>query len=390
MSNSGRSDNDNESKTSDTENNSETFQFSPIPINDVRQKQTPPDKLVLGIFEPIANPVAIPVNLENRNRLVGVENAPIFYQADALPSLLKTTPSSAINKNGERVVRFLLTMDNQLIFAREGAPSGEIPAHYQMANFDVEKAKCLTAGNAFFNEKGELCRLNHKSGDFRPSFDTLQFIMPLVIALGIPVASELVIDKLDKNGGLIKSIPLDTSLIKPERNPPKVMDTSLSLGVSSTAALMNLLNHSDSISFEKLPISPQTAIPAGNIVNSNDNDQRRYKEGIEFLINQLPSKSSTKKKYLHAIQNISPMEKMIDALVSLSTKTLKRHEGKKKEYSDHSTGIHQAIKETKLSDPYDKSPIARLILEGAIKSIVNSSFSDQSDAPIMTSVHKRK
>ena len=157
---------------------------------------------ILGIFKPVEKK-EIPIKdiFSARGQLGNVKNSPTFYKASALPKLLEVATRSGVRYDGDRVLRFLLSTNNNLIFAKEGYPSKDIPAHFQMANLNYEHAKCLTAGNAFFNEKGELCKINHKSGDFRPSFDSLQFVFPALLKAGIPIAKELEIDKLNDKSG---------------------------------------------------------------------------------------------------------------------------------------------------------------------------------------------
>ncbi|MFA5959108.1 MAG: hypothetical protein WC785_01155 [Tatlockia sp.] len=104
---------------------------------------------------------------------------------------------------GFKVLRFLLRTDGTLVFGAEGTPSsiGKIPAHFQLTaepkqweHLEVYGASCLTAGNAYFDEKNRLCGLSNKSGDFRPPFDSLQFALPAFQTL--PMRDTLIIQRL--------------------------------------------------------------------------------------------------------------------------------------------------------------------------------------------------
>lgn len=185
-------------------------QIAPIPVT--KQEAVP---LILGVFQPLAAPQAIPVKdlFYSRGKLEKIRNNPVFFSAGSLPDLLNMAQYSA-PKYDMRVIRFLLSTDYELVFAGEGYPSGKIPAHFQMADFDLDKAMCFTAGNAYFNEDGELCKINHKSGDFRPSFDSLQFLLPVLVQLGVPLAKEIEIEKLNDRGGYVASVNISSSLMR--------------------------------------------------------------------------------------------------------------------------------------------------------------------------------
>lgn len=105
-----------------------------------------------------------------------------------------------------KVLRFLLKTNGELVFAHEGAPGGIVPSHWQMTQEeDYLSAACLTAGNAFFNEDGVLQFIDHKSGDFRPSFESLQFMLPELIKNAVVMANFLEIRQLDSFGVVLNS-----------------------------------------------------------------------------------------------------------------------------------------------------------------------------------------
>ncbi|HTM63860.1 MAG TPA: hypothetical protein VL360_05105 [Gammaproteobacteria bacterium] len=226
-----------------------------------KESENSKEKL-FGIFKPI-DKKDIPVKdiILNRGKLGGLQNAPTFYKASALQSLLDVATRSGIRQDRERVVRFLLSTKNNLIFAKEGSPLKDIPAHFQMANFDVDQAKCLTAGNAYFNDNGELCRIDHKSGDFRPPFDTLQFVFPALIQSGIPIAKELEIDKLNDKGGFEKRFKIDSSLISQLKiTNQEEMETVRKLSSSSSTSKL----------FEKFGTDFATYDPSAAFRNSQE------------------------------------------------------------------------------------------------------------------------
>lgn len=101
-----------------------------------------------------------------------------------------------------KVLRFLLRTDGELVFAHEGCPNGVIPAHWHMTGATrVFNATCITAGNVFFDENNTLQIINHKSGDFRPAFDSLQFVFPELIK-AVSLDETLEIQELSSSGAL--------------------------------------------------------------------------------------------------------------------------------------------------------------------------------------------
>ena len=64
----------------------------------------------------------------------------------------------------------------------------------------------------FFNiEDNTLELINHKSGDFRPSFDSLQFVFPQLIKANIPMSNILEIEQLDRSGCRLKKYQINHS-----------------------------------------------------------------------------------------------------------------------------------------------------------------------------------
>lgn len=108
-----------------------------------------------------------------------------------------------------REFRYLVDADQRLWFAREGGPNGIIPEHYKMTGEPSSTAKCLAAGNITFSDDYKfIVSVNHKSGDFRPQFDSIKWVLAILVAsepclgeLSIELAPKLLVAKLTSSGG---------------------------------------------------------------------------------------------------------------------------------------------------------------------------------------------
>ncbi|MCW8408558.1 hypothetical protein OQJ13_06175 [Legionella sp. PATHC035] len=139
-----------------------------------------------------------------RGSIKKITSSPLVVPPEQIQQLLQA-PECAQDKIGEKnykILRFLIRTNGELVFAHEGYPGGPIPAHWQMTGEKLpSKAYCLTAGNVFFDKKNNLLvRINNKSGDFRPPFDSLQLVFPKLIQAQIPLGNTLRIQKLDSSG----------------------------------------------------------------------------------------------------------------------------------------------------------------------------------------------
>lgn len=109
----------------------------------------------------------------------------------------------------EKTIRYLVDCSNQLWFAREGAPNKTIPAHYQMTGEPHNVARCLAAGNIEFSaDFTRIIMVNHKSGDFRPTFESVQWPLailianePILAASSIELDETVRIEHLSASGG---------------------------------------------------------------------------------------------------------------------------------------------------------------------------------------------
>ncbi len=149
------------------------------------------------------------------------------YVIHSLPNLeeLLHKLSNCEKGNSKTKLRFVVTLDKQLYFAFEGTPNAWIPAHYQMANKDKYNARCLTAGNIYLRKQADgsytLEKINHKSGDFTPHFDSLKWMLALLFAFEtlLPqrfLGSELEIEELDQRGGHLGSWKLSKHILMKE------------------------------------------------------------------------------------------------------------------------------------------------------------------------------
>lgn len=94
----------------------------------------------------------------------------------------------------DNVFRFLVDIAGKLWFAYETRPPNQAPKHFQMTGASLESASCFTAGNIKLKKKGTVLKnINHCSGDFRPSFLSLRWLVAILL-----VNEELLPFKLPK------------------------------------------------------------------------------------------------------------------------------------------------------------------------------------------------
>lgn len=80
-------------------------------------------------------------------------------------------------------VRYLVTEAHQILFALEGKPGREIPAHSSIS------PSCLAAGNMFFSEDyRNVIAINHQSGDFEPRAGSLVWPLAILLNTDVPLA----------------------------------------------------------------------------------------------------------------------------------------------------------------------------------------------------------
>lgn len=105
------------------------------------------------------------------------------YPVTQLPLLLeeihqKKQQKAGFNPEATLALRFIVDLDYRLWFAREGLASNKTPSHHEMTGMERSEAKCITAGIANISYKDKkLVYINNQSGDFRPDFNSLKWIL---------------------------------------------------------------------------------------------------------------------------------------------------------------------------------------------------------------------
>ncbi len=101
--------------------------------------------------------------------------------------------------------RYLVDTSGKLWLAAEGSANSTVPAHFQLTGMPRIQARCLTAGNLKF-DKNRLILINHKSGDFQPSFSSLShLLMILANTENLPFEmNDFSIEQLTSSGGFVK------------------------------------------------------------------------------------------------------------------------------------------------------------------------------------------
>ncbi|MBA2652488.1 MAG: hypothetical protein H0U73_09520 [Tatlockia sp.] len=116
-----------------------------------------------------------------------------IFSVNTLPELIeelrKSTDKDTIT------LRFVVTPNNEISFAREGAPNSFIPAHFAMTGLVQTAALCKTAGNIKINKTNEVVFISHKSGDFQPSWPSLIHGLFALLACNVKFADEFQIEK---------------------------------------------------------------------------------------------------------------------------------------------------------------------------------------------------
>lgn len=149
-------------------------------------------------------------------RFYGATRSSVSRSANVYPlSELTTLFSDNEMANGKSKFRYLVDLNYDLWFAREGYPSQGIPAHGQMATSNA----CIAAGNIKFSPDHKVMELiNNQSGDFKPKFDSVKWLLAILFANeeNIPFALPdiLNIDERNERGGDVARHELAISDIK--------------------------------------------------------------------------------------------------------------------------------------------------------------------------------
>lgn len=81
--------------------------------------------------------------------------------------------------------RYLVNTEGRLLFTREGRAGKYVARHKDIAN------KCLAAGNIYFNEDySQIIKINHESGDFHPTIESLVYPLAALLAVNPDIVSD--------------------------------------------------------------------------------------------------------------------------------------------------------------------------------------------------------
>lgn len=125
------------------------------------------------------------------------------YQIFPLASFKELVELAGSGASKKNKFRFVIDTDLQAWFALEGRPAGIIPPHFGLVSTNCKDAICRTAGNIKV-EDNKLISINHKSGDFSPSFDSLFYLLILLAnskTLPFEIPATFEIDHLTSAGG---------------------------------------------------------------------------------------------------------------------------------------------------------------------------------------------
>lgn len=127
---------------------------------------------------------------------------------ESLVTLKRLLAEKRLRKE-DPVLRFLVDDKGLAWFARETRPGVKAPKHFQMTGASQDNASCATAGNIKFTSRkcSVLKNLNHRSGDFQPSFHSLRLFIAILVLneelLPFKLPKKLVVKELDGNGDMI-------------------------------------------------------------------------------------------------------------------------------------------------------------------------------------------
>ncbi|MBA2711613.1 MAG: hypothetical protein H0U57_13620 [Tatlockia sp.] len=141
------------------------------------------------------------------------------YRIYTLNTLNELVEKERLSSSNDKPVtlRFLLTPAYELLFAREGIPSNNIPPHFAMTDKSQIEARCITAGNVKINKEGKIVYISNKSGDFTPVWDSLQFGISALLACNANFAESLKIKQSTVSGEItVYTYTLDS--VKKELN----------------------------------------------------------------------------------------------------------------------------------------------------------------------------
>ena len=139
---------------------------------------------------------------------ISVQHGAGSYAIESLFTLDKLLAAKRCEKK-DPILRFLVDNSGTAWFARETRPWQPAPKHYQMTGAPLDRAQCATAGNLKFKDSSytRLKSINHRSGDFHPSFHSLRLFLAILIvnekALPFRLPRILVVKEFNSRGKMI-------------------------------------------------------------------------------------------------------------------------------------------------------------------------------------------
>ena len=127
-----------------------------------------------------------------------------FYSANRLTELTDTlrTLDESESLNDRFTARYLVTKEKTLLFAREGQPGMEIPAHRSI------RGECLAAGNVIFSENYEfITGINHQSGDFHSTKGSMVWAIAILLFMNVPISDRFTLVLSEEVAGEFVSTP---------------------------------------------------------------------------------------------------------------------------------------------------------------------------------------
>lgn len=156
-------------------------------------------------------------------------------------------------------IRYLVDTNKKLWFAEEGSPTEGIPAHYQMTGQSTDIATCLSAGTLTFSSDFScLIAIDHKSGDFRPPFNSIKWLLAILVnsesllPAGLCLGKDLDIEELTDRGGSFKTHKIEITALR------TMVDAWLSEEEKSSLANQSLLCKTVSYQSDAAPAAPRT------------------------------------------------------------------------------------------------------------------------------------
>lgn len=139
---------------------------------------------------------------------ISVQHGAGSYAIESLFTLDKLLAAKRYEKK-DPILRFLVDSSGTAWFARETRPWLPAPKHYQMTGAPLDHAQCATAGNLKFKNSSytQLKSINHRSGDFHPSFHSLRLFLAILIVnektLPFRLPRILVVKEFNSQGKMI-------------------------------------------------------------------------------------------------------------------------------------------------------------------------------------------